>query len=99
MNNKHHNQYKQRLNPHHRICSMRMDTDRIEVQTEGCSPALLRKVADSLESEALCAYTVIEDGAIYLMQPDYGLFMAEDELREIVKEMFSEHNYEITFKD
>ena len=99
MNNKHHNQYRQRFIPHHRICRMRMDADRIEVQTEDCSPALLRKVADSLESEALCAFTIVEDGTIYLMQPDYGLFMTEDELREIVKEMFSEHNYEITFKE
>lgn len=97
INSKHHNQYAQRFIPHQRFCEVRMDSDRIEIRTQDCNPSLLRRVADGLENECLCAYTIVEKDAIYLMQPDYGMFGDDAEFREIVAEMFKEENYEMTF--
>lgn len=99
MKNKHHNQYAQRFTPHQRLCEIRMDADRIEIRTEDCKPKLLHRIADALESEALCAYTIVEDDAIFLMQPDYGMFVSDEAFREIVSELFSEQNYEILYKE
>ena len=99
MKNKHHNQYAQRFHPHYRLCEIRFDADRIEIRTEECKPRLLHRIADALEAEALCAYTIVEEDAIYLMQPDYGMFMDEEEFRGIVAELFSEQNFEIVYKD
>ena len=92
-------QYRQRFIPHQRVCEILMDSDRIELRTQECKPALLKRVADAIENEALCAYTVVEEDVIILMQPDYGMFAADDELRDIVSEIFREHNYEIIYKD
>lgn len=91
--------YKQRFIPHQRICEIQMDADRIEIRTERCLPALLKRVADGLEEESLCAYTIVEEGVIYMMNPDYGMFIDEDEFRTIVSSLFAEQNYEITYKN
>ena len=98
MKEKHHKQYAQRFKPHQRLCEIRMDADRIEIRTQGCSPALLKKVADGLEDEMLCCYAVVEEDVIYLMAPDYGMFIDDNEFQAIVSELFAEQNYELIYK-
>ena len=97
--NKYHSQYTQRFTPHQRLCEIKFDAERIDVRVDNCKPALLRRVADELEAESLCAYTTINEETICLMNPDYGMFMDETEFKAIVSELFSEQNYEITYID
>ena len=99
MKNKSHGQYAQRFIPHQRLCEIKFDSNCIELRLEDCKPALLRRVADELETEGLCAYTTINEDTICLMLPDYGMFMDEREFRTIVSELFSEQNYEIIYTD
>lgn len=96
---KHHKRYAQRFYVQDAVCSVRMDADRIELSVEGVYPISLQHVADELDKMMICAYTLIDGGRIYLMNPDYGMFADDDEFRMIVKELFEEENYNIIYKD
>lgn len=99
MASKYKRQRDQLVERHEASCHIRMDADRIEVSVENVYPSAISRVADEMENMSLCAWTAVEDGAIYMMHPDYGLFMDDDELRIIISELFDEENYELIYKD
>lgn len=76
-----------------------MDADRITLTLESVYPKAAARVAEEMESMMLCSYTIVEDGRIYLMQPDYGMFGDDEEFRMIVSELFEEENYGIIYKE
>lgn len=76
-----------------------MDADRITLTLDKVYPKALARVAEEMENMRLCAYTIVEDGKLYLMQPDFGLFGDDDEFRSIVAELFDEENYDIIYKE
>lgn len=80
------------------LCEVRMDADRITLTLEKVYPKAMARVAEEMESMRLCAYTIIEGGKLYLMQPDFGMFGGDEEFLCIVKELFNEENYEIIYK-
>ena len=51
------------------LCEVRMDADRITLTLEKVYPKAMARVAEEMESMQLCAYTIIEGGKLYLMQP------------------------------
>ena len=81
------------------LCEVRMDADRITLTLGKVYPKAMARVAEEMESMRLCAYTIIEGGTLYLMQPDFGMFGGDEEFRMIVSEMFDEENYEIIYKE
>ena len=80
------------------LCEVRMDADRITLTLDKVYPKAMARVAEEMESMRLCAYTIIEGGKMYLMQPDFGMFGGDEEFRMIVSELFDEENYEIIYK-
>lgn len=81
------------------LCEVRMDADRITLTLGKVYPKAMARVAEEMESMRLCAYTIIEVGKLYLMQPDFGMFGGDEEFRMIVSELFDEENYEIIYKE
>lgn len=81
------------------LCEVRMDADRITLTLGKVYPKAMARVAEEMESMRLCAYTIIEGGKLYLMQPDFGMFGGDEGFRMIVSELFDEENYEIIYKE
>ena len=76
-----------------------MDADRIKLALDRIYPKAFRRIAEEMENMRICRYTVIEGTALWLMQPDYGMFADDDEFRRIVAELFDEENYNITYRN
>lgn len=91
------NKYTRRFEPHHTTCNIQTDENRIEISFERMYPTALGRISDSLEEMRLCAYTIKEETTIFMMQPDYGMFGDEDELKDILSELAAEVNYELTY--
>ena len=89
--------YDQLVGRRESVCEIRMDADRITLTFDRVYPKDLARVADEMEHMQLCRYTVVEDGRVWLMQPDYGMFGDDEEFRSIVSELFEEENYEIIY--
>ena len=81
------------------VCEVTMDADRIKLALDRIYPKAFRRIAEEMENMRICRYTVIEGTALWLMQPDYGMFADDDEFRRIVAELFDEENYNITYKN
>lgn len=99
MNRKYKHQNDQLIQRRESLCEVRMDADRITLTLEKVYPKAMARVAEEMESMRLCAYTIIEGGKLYLMQPDFGMFGGDEEFLCIVKELFNEENYEIIYKE
>ena len=89
--------YSRRFDAHCTECEISEDDDRIVIVFEKIFPNALKRIADELESMRLCAYTIIEETTLTLMQPDYGLFDCNDELKTILSELAEEVNFELNF--
>lgn len=81
------------------VCEVTMDADRIKLALDRIYPKAFRRIAEEMENMRICRYTVIEGTALWLMQPDYGMFADDDEFRRIVAELFDEENYNITYRN
>ena len=81
------------------VCEIRMDADRITLTFDKVYPKALARVAEEMENMQLCRYTMVENGRVWLMQPDYGMFGDDEEFRKIVSELFEEENYGIIHID
>ena len=89
--------YTRRFKPYRTMCDIQTYADRIKVSFGLMYPTALGRIADSLEEMRICAYTIKDETTIFLMQPDYGMFGDDEELKEIFSELAAEVNYELTF--
>ena len=99
MTQKYKHQHDQLIEQRETFCEITMDADRIKLELSKIYPKAFARVAGEMENMQLCRYTVIEGKTLWLMQPDYGMFSDDDELRTIVKELFNEENYNIIYKE
>jgi hypothetical protein len=91
--------YDQLVERREAVCEIRMDADRITLILDKVYSKALKRVAEEMENMQLCRYTVVEEGNVFLMQPDYGMFGNDEEFRNIITELFEEENYEIIYID
>lgn len=94
---KNHNRYQQRFHHYDAACSIRMKDGNILLEFDGASPSAVRHAAEEMENMGLCSWAETDGSTIQLMHPDFGLFADEEELAQIVKDLFEEENYEIIF--
>lgn len=78
---------------------LRLDADRIILQTDDVSKRLLLRIADECENELICSKTAVNDGTLYLLWPDYGICGDDCQLKEHLKDLFEEENFELVFNE
>lgn len=83
---------------HDAVCTVTEDADRISLSFDRIYPKALKRIGEEVENMGLCRWTLEEEGTLYLMQPDFGLFAGYDELLAIIQELCEEVNYNVTFK-
>lgn len=83
---------------HDTLCEVREDADRISLAFDRIYPKALKRIGEEVETMGLCRWVLEEEGTLYLMQPDFGLFAGYDELLAIIQELCEEVNYNVTFK-
>lgn len=93
-----HRHYDQLVETRDATCELHLDADRITLRLEKVYSKAILRIGEELERMRICAYSLSEPGKLYLMQPDYGMFGSEEELRIIISELFNEENYEIIYK-
>ena len=74
-----------------------MEDGSILLEFDGASPSAVRHASEEMENIGLCSWAETDGSTIQLMYPDFGLFADEEELAQIVKDLFEEENYEIIF--
>lgn len=70
----------------------------IVLSFEDVPMTVLHHVADELISDGFCNEAEVADGKIMMIEAEL-LFCSEDELKDIVREVMKENNYELIFND
>lgn len=73
------------------------DAERIALRVDEGSKKLLLRIAEECENEMLCTKTVVENGILFLLWPDYGICGDDNRIKKTLSKLFNIENYELIF--
>lgn len=80
------------------VCEVSMEGDRIRLDFDRIFPKVVKRVAARMEEEMICPQTSVEGRTIWMLWPDPWMCHGEEELKQAVRELLDEENYDIIYK-